>query len=309
VDAHESEEDTDGEDGFCDDDVSIAEYGCKPDLNPQGDGPHYYGLELEVERIHGKTDRSLDGLADIVRNKMSQCGCKGAICKHDGSLCDGFEIVTPPGSIAKQREWWKWLIEERPEGLGSWSFASTGLHIHCSRAPLSDAEIARMVVMANNKQARPLIEKIAGRRLAYRPHYDAGQSSSEESSFAMLDAKAVANAARGNDKYEALNTSPRNTIEWRMFKGTMRYQSVIRAVEFCDSMIAFQQHVTAHPELFRAEFTHEGRNYMEQYVSWVTDSDRDSKWPVLVGWLWAKHLKQPHQLSDEYGFRIVEEEG
>ena len=42
-----------------------------------------------------------------------------------------------------------------------------------------------------------------------------------------------------DDKYEAVNLIPKNTIEFRMFKGTLKKESVFRALEFVDCIIKY----------------------------------------------------------------------
>ena len=71
----------------------IHEYGYKPDPIFYGTGPRYFGVELEIDEA-GERNRNAETLLDI--------GNRDAVriyCKHDGSLDDGFEIVTHPMSL------------------------------------------------------------------------------------------------------------------------------------------------------------------------------------------------------------------
>ena len=64
----------------------IRPYSYKPSPVFHGDGPRYMGVELEVDNA----EKILDiGNADV----------NLVYCKHDGSLEDGFEIVTHPCSL------------------------------------------------------------------------------------------------------------------------------------------------------------------------------------------------------------------
>lgn len=89
----------DNDDPYCADCCStienspIHDYYFKPYPIFYGDGPRYFGVELEIDD-GGECDSSAEALMDVAnQSKML------AYCKHDGSLDDGFEIVTHPMSL------------------------------------------------------------------------------------------------------------------------------------------------------------------------------------------------------------------
>jgi hypothetical protein len=105
----------------------IHSYSYRPRPEFFGSGQYHLGFELEVEarnssRYHG---------AEITQNMLGS----RAYMKDDGSLNDGFEIVTHPHTLDKyQGDFdWDFLDKLKREGFRSWNTTSCGLHVHVSR--------------------------------------------------------------------------------------------------------------------------------------------------------------------------------
>ena len=83
-----------------------------------------------------------------------------------------------------------------------------------------------MVAFVNHPDNQSLIEAVA-RRLG--------------SNYATYSpTKRVGNALRdANSRYEAVNTEPRRTVEFRMFKGSLKYESIMSAIEFVNALVNF----------------------------------------------------------------------
>ena len=194
------------------------------DLGPFGPGPTRYGIELEVE---GRSGIDLNERAIHVIRTL---GADFAICKRDGSLIDGFEIVTAPADRDTHAERWARLITPGTPGipgLRSWGSPRCGLHIHQSRAGLSRLTIAKLAAFINNVP-RDLISRLVGRE----PNRYCGRSPVTRS-FQVRQS--------GGDRYRALNLLPINTIEYRLFKGTLSYEGIMRDVEFVQALTEWVQ--------------------------------------------------------------------
>jgi hypothetical protein len=99
------------------------------------------------------------------------------------------------------------------------------MHVHCSREPLSELSIAKMVCFVNAPRNAKFMRVISGR---------------EASTYARYKKKDIRDAAkRTGDRYEALNVQPPHTVEFRLFKGTLNRAKFFKALEFCDAMIHF----------------------------------------------------------------------
>ena len=79
-----------------------------------------------------------------------------------------------------------------------------------------------------------------------------------------------------NARYDALNTTNKNTIEFRMFKGTMNGSSILRYLEFVDALVRFVANTTA---------TDEGVSY-QTFVKWLKgDSFNVIRYEHLVSFI------------------------
>lgn len=216
---------------FCDSCVpadydSIQEYSYKPESifhkAKNEKCLDYYGIELEIE-----ADR--DTWADTI----ARFSDNGNLCyaKIDGSLNDGYEIVSHPMSLKFHKTEMKWesiLRALKETGAKSFFTTTCGIHIHVSRAALSQIEQIKLGMFIFLNQAK--MELIAQRA---------------ESDWARYPKKSLKNMGTNYDeRYEALNFYNRNTIEIRVFKGTLKYSTFMSYLEFFHSAVNFVKSVS-----------------------------------------------------------------
>ena len=84
-------------------DNAIQDYYYKPTPNFFGTGPRFFGVELEIDEA-GENDHKAWELLNIANGE----GEKRLYCKHDGSLSDGFELVTHPMTLYYHTEQMPW---------------------------------------------------------------------------------------------------------------------------------------------------------------------------------------------------------
>ena len=72
---------------------AIKNYSYKPEPIFYGEGPLFLGVELEIDK-GGEDSHNAQTLLDIANADEEKI-----YCKHDGSLNDGFEIVSHPMSL------------------------------------------------------------------------------------------------------------------------------------------------------------------------------------------------------------------
>ncbi len=240
--------------GCCDDDggAHIRPYSDRTAnrLGPFGKGPLFFGVELEVEAVRGERG----ALAETV---LERIGNSFAICKEDGSLSNGFEIVTAPADLATHRAHWGCTLNQPIRGLRSWNTSTCGMHVHCSRKALSQLTIGKLLVFVNADENEAFIRAVAGR---------GSNTYSKMSPKRILDAKYPA-----YDRYQAINLQNENTIEFRIFKGTLLLSSVLKNIEFCAALIEYCQQA--------------GLNDLH-YMAFLRYVQRTPKvWPNLSAWL------------------------
>jgi hypothetical protein len=260
-------------DGYCDDcsrseeDGPILGYGCDYHLNKIGkpkDGI-YFGIELEVEVTNPGTR------GERAEETLSSLGRDFAVCMHDGSLADdgknGFEIISAPATVAVHRGAWSDFLENT-NGLTSWKSGNCGMHVHVSRAPLSQLTTGKILVFVNDPANKTFIEHVAGR-------------SSE--AYAKLQKKKVSDAKGcAGGRYQAINLENPNTIEFRIFRGTLKKESFFKNLEFVAACVDFAKS-TGLRDLRSIDFLR------------FVDSRRKD-YPALVAWLRSKnYIPSPKQ--------------
>ena len=180
----------------------------------------YIGVELEVEC---NPDINKNEVAKKISDQVNQYD-RLMFFENDGSLRYGFEMITQPMSLPAQRKLFSFLSKkESTKHLKSHDTTSCGLHVHVSRNNMTDLQIGKIVSFINNPRHEWFIRAIARR-------YATG--------FCEIKSKKIKDC-RSGDRYEAVNITNRNTIEFRMFKGSLKYEGVIAAIEFCNAIVEF----------------------------------------------------------------------
>ena len=234
--------DGDGHDCEHDDDESsdtIHSYSYRPSPYFFGTGQYHLGFELEVE---ARRNSRYEG-AELAQNELGG----HAYMKDDGSLNDGFEIVTHPHTLSNYQTAFNWdfVSKLKDNGFRSWNTETCGLHVHVSRTafgigvnPWGRADREALIL---NKQAHELrfmkliydnqrqVERIAGRsNNNYATFGDKGR---------LVSKLKYGNQADG--RYSAINTQNDATLEVRVFKGSLRKERVLSALEFVAASVEY----------------------------------------------------------------------
>tara|TARA_R110001592_G_scaffold18825_1_gene77955 strand:+ start:1162 stop:2370 length:1209 start_codon:yes stop_codon:yes gene_type:complete len=221
--------------------------------------PLYMGVELEVER---RNDCPYE-IGEMTHNDFynSKTG-QFAIMKSDGSLSNGFEIVTAPATLNAHRENWDTFLNGAAiKHLKSWNTDTTGMHIHISRNHLTQLDIGKLLVFINDYKNEEFVNHIAGRN---------------SDQWAKKSSKKISDAVNSSEKYEAVNMSHRNTIEFRIFKGNLAKQGLFRVMEFVHALVGFSK-TTSMTKLSYKDFI----RYMEL-------PQNRSEYKIFYGWLTRK---------------------
>ena len=221
------------------DESSIHSYSYRPSPYFFGKGQYYLGFELEVE---ARNSSRYEG-AELVQGVLGS----HAYMKDDGSLNDGFEIVTHPHTLdAYKKDFdWDFIPKLKSEGFRSWNTETCGLHVHVSRTAFGSGETpwgrADRDQIILKRQAHELrfmkliydnqrqVERIAGRSSNhYATFGDKGR---------LVDKVKYGNQSNG--RYSAINTENDMTLEVRVFKGSLRKERVLSALEFVTASVEY----------------------------------------------------------------------
>lgn len=160
----------------------------------------------------------------------------------------GFEIVTRPMNERNMIKFIYKLTENKHKLLKSWYVETCGIHIHYSRKHLTKIEIGKLLKFINEPGNNRLIKFVARR---YNPKY------------APLSPKKITDCKiKPKDHYHALNLSKNPTIEFRIFKGSLKRDTLLSYVQFVKSSIAFVRNTSA------CDLT------AERYLEWIQTTQR-----------------------------------
>jgi hypothetical protein len=163
--------------------------------------------------------------------------------KEDGSLDNGFEIVTHPHSLDEFQKSvdWGFLSSLKSEGFRSWDTSSCGLHVHISRKAFADdSHLVRfMKLIYDNKGA---VRNLAGRSSDYAKFNDSYNSGG------MGLYRKVKEGLVGDGHFSAVNTDNCDTVEVRVFRGSLRKERVLSAVEFCHAAVEHTRNMKITPK-------------------------------------------------------------
>ena len=215
-------------------DSSIHEYSYKPEPIFYGNSNRYFGIELEIDGA-GKDDDYAEELLDIANADSTYI-----YIKSDGSLDDGMEIVSHPMTLDYHKEYcWSDIMRKAVSlGYRSHQTSTCGLHIHVNRTAFSDNReeqdevISRILYFVEHHWNEML--KFS-RRSEYTMNRWAARYGYEHTPKAIMD-----KAKKGNNgRYAAVNLCNYHTVEFRMFRGTLKYNTFIAAIELvnriCDA--------------------------------------------------------------------------
>jgi hypothetical protein len=175
-------------------------------------------VELEVEGYD-----TAEQAAEYIRQHLPATYCT---LKRDGSLGEsGVEIVTRPDSMAVHKRMFGALFKDSPgKALSSWTNGRCGMHVHVSKAALSQLQIGKMLCFLNEPAAVNFISKIAGRKPC---------------NWCKVHKKKITDTRREHDRYTALNVTNNHTVEVRIFKGTLAEAGFMKNLEFVQALVEF----------------------------------------------------------------------
>ena len=219
----------------------ILPYSHKPDPVFFG-GNAGYGIELEIDDGEYKREAA---------KAIIEAGRDHVYLKEDGSLSSaGFEIVTHPATLDYHTNHFPWA--EICETALSYEYRShdtntCGLHIHASRELFGDTETEQDLTVAKimllfDRWYHSHIVKFARRNLSNMRRWadkpDADIQPNDNETSAINKAKNTA-----KHRYKAINLCNSHTIEFRLFKGTLKANTILASIQWVDTIINYCRNV------------------------------------------------------------------
>ena len=203
----------------------------------------YFGIEIETETRGGDYDdrrNAAEYAQGLERESI-------AYLKSDGSLNCGFEIVTHPLSHSYFMNdasvlWNTVETLKNNYSMMAWGTKTCGLHIHISRNGFSGGSHQHrfLQLVYNNKD---FYEVLAGRSSSHWAKFDdnVDPNTGRKSLKHKFD-------RHGSDRYSAVNTNNRNTLEMRIFRGSLNTRFIKSCIDLAHASVEFTR-VMSVPEV------------------------------------------------------------
>jgi hypothetical protein len=257
---------------------SIREYSYKPSPIFYGEGKRFLGVELEVD-VGGHDDENAEELQNSANYPNEQI-----YIKSDGSIDDGFEIVTHPMTLDYHLNHFCWseiLHRAVQMGYRSHQTSTCGLHVHVSRAGLGqtyeeqETTISRILFFVEQHWNELL--KFS-RRSEYSMNRWAARHGYEHDLKKILD-----KAKSERNRYVAVNLCNSQTIEFRLFRGTLKLNTLLATLQLVNHICEVAMH-SVDSELHALSWS--------EFVSQITE-------PELIQYLKERRLYINEIIHDE----------
>jgi hypothetical protein len=178
-----------------------------------------------------------------------------AYLKEDGSLSDGFEIVTHPHTLENYHTDFNWGVLDRlkSEGYRSWNTRTCGLHVHVSRTAFGSNGDPWAYGVPSSQRSQLLLSRQAHELRFMKLIYDnqrqveriAGRSNNNYATFQDKGnlVRKIKLGYQESGRYSAINTENDDTIEVRVFKGSLRKERVLSAIEFVHASVEYTRDI------------------------------------------------------------------
>jgi hypothetical protein len=188
------------------------------DENPQN---QFFGIELEIDK-NDDDDRH-----ECARN-IKAVNPEFYTCKHDGSLNWGFEIVSQPATYAYHTQaglWDKVCSTAVHYGFKSHDKNTCGLHIHVSRNYFTDDREALVKLWEIFLRNKVWLERFSRRKWEHLDRWAKFKDSGE------LEYMNKNKTEYYSGRYQAINNGNQYTIEFRLFRGTLKYNTFVATLQ------------------------------------------------------------------------------
>jgi len=228
----------------CYDGGLIHSHAYKPDpvfQKEKWENTLYTGFELEVERKQGESRKVFaEDLTNYLTNKHID---NRFYFKNDSSIQNGFEIVSHPTTLKAYKKYnLKDMLEFIKKYATSHDNGNCGLHFHINADFFKNRrEIHKLILFFNNCYTQ--LKKFSKRTDSQIRNY------CKFKNFGYDDYKFFENKNRGlciyndddgePDRYMAVNLTNEETVEIRIFRGTLRYDRFLADLQFIDAIAHF----------------------------------------------------------------------
>ena len=189
----------------------------------------FEGVELEVDNGNDREDTASEMLECMPNNFITM--------ENDGSLDCGFENITQPATLeyhlSIKENYENMFAVAKQNGFRSHNTTTCGYHIHFNRSFFGDKQdecIAKLLY---------LVEKFWDELVKFsRRNYDNLDRWAKK--YDKTPNEVVEDMKCHNlDRYRAVNLTNRFTIEFRMFRGTLKSETFFATLQLVDTIVRY----------------------------------------------------------------------
>ena len=217
----------------------------------------YMGIELEYQADKPKGGRLYTG------DKL-----KGhALMKDDGSISNGFEIVTRPAGYWTHVNKLSSFLDDLPEHIHP--HTSCGMHVHISRTAFTYLGAGKFTEFFNRPENKKFVQLIAGR----------GETQYQKAD-PTWDLKIPYNQAIKDysyNRYNYVNVSNKKTIELRIFATPANKMEFMIRMQFVKAMIEYCKPAQHNVSLRK-------QTHYESFCNWLNNT-RNNSYEILNNYI------------------------
>lgn len=249
------------------------------DSNTSHDSNYLYlGVELETDSY----DQRGEAADELYRHSNGE---RLFHMEQDSSLSNGIEIISMPCTLDYHRNSFPWAeisSTAREYGAKSNDVSTCGLHIHFNRSFIQGNEdYTTLKLLYVFEKFWESLVKFSRRKGDDWKHY--AQRYYDEF-LPCYDPETKLYETRRKGRYFAVNLRNENTIEIRLFKGTLKVSTILASLEMVDYLVRLCRDI--------------GIKKLQQ-ITWaeLTGKISPKEYPNLVNYLAEKNLIENKQLT------------
>lgn len=207
------------------------------ELEHKGIGIPYLGVELEVtSELSDSAEKELS--KQIIKSMEENDLLEFFYMKHDGSIGNGVELVSHPATLSQIKKLNLSKFLDDIKEIGFKDDDRCGLHIHVSRDALTKRGWWALMTMMSKLTNK--FVKIS-RREKNAMQYCKFEGMSGGISEALLKGSGICkdNVTESNDRHMAMNFKNKNTVEFRLFRSTTDYDTLIGTLQLVEALVMF----------------------------------------------------------------------
>ena len=210
----------------------------------------YLGIEMEFQVDKRKAGRLYVG------NTMFG----HALMKDDGSITNGFELVSRPAGYTTHLARYDSFLTDLPEYIHP--HKSCGMHVHISRRAFTYLGAGKLVEFMNREDNKDFVKLIAGRGTTSYQNRDDDYDKYTPYRQAVKD--------RYVGRYNFVNLNNKKTIELRIFATPANKLEFNIRMQFVKAMIEYCK-----PAIHSVSL--EQQTYFKSFVTWLDNTKKDFK--------------------------------